>query len=422
MNKLSWFKKNKNIFSWALYDFGNSAFSTTVMAGFFPVFFKQYWSENADPTLSTARLGTAITIGSILVALISPFLGAIADHRGAKKKMCFLFMFFGTASCAWMAFIPAGDWFSAVLAYGIGMSSFSASCIFYDSLLPSIAPGEKANFASSLGFSLGYLGGGLLFTVNVLMYLKPELFGIASGVTAIKISFFSVAIWWFLFTLPLMKVVAEPVTAVKKMSLIKAFTSSGHDVLKMVTSLFKQKNLFLFLISYWLYIDGVYTVMTMAVDFGLSLGFKSSDLITALLIVQFIGFPASMISSYFADKWGCRVPILFSIVVYGITVIGSTYMSEPIHFYGLACIIGLAQGGVQALSRSMFSQMIPPAESGEYFAFFNLVGKFASILGPLLVGWGAYLMGSPQRGMLNLLILFIIGGALLFKVKEPQRT
>ena len=413
--------KNKKIISWALYDWANSSFSTTIMAGFFPVFFKEYWSTGVDSTLTTARLGTAISVGSLIIALLSPTLGALADQRGYKKIFCFIFMLMGLFACANLSFIPQGDWLWAICAYTVAMMGFNASSVFYDALLPSVANDEQRDYASSLGYSLGYLGGGVLFTINILMFLKPELFAIPDQATAVKISFFTVALWWGFFSIPLFKNVPEPEAPRSQDNLLIATHKSVLQLWETLQKLLHEKNTLLFLAAFWLYIDGVYTVMTMAVDFGISLGFKSSDLISALLIVQFIGFPFALLFSKLADRWGCRVPILICICIYAITVIGATQMQNSTHFYILAAIFGMAQGGVQALSRSMYSRMVPPQASGEYFGLFNLVGKFASIIGPSLVGWGAYLTGDARKGMLGLLILFIVGGSLLFLVKETHR-
>jgi Permeases of the major facilitator superfamily len=413
-------KTNKKaIWSWSLYDWANSAYSTTVMAGFFPVFFKTFWSQGTDPLLTTARLGTAISVSSLLVALASPTLGAVADLRGYKKLFCMFFMVVGVISCGWMTFIQPGDWFSAILAYSVAMMAFNASCVFYDSLLPFIARGKDVDYASSLGYSLGYLGGGVLFTVNVLMYLKPELFGLPDGVTGVKLSFTTVAVWWFVFSLPLAKNVKEPTVAANKDNILMLTQKSLRQLKGTLKSLMHNKNMLTLLVAYWLYIDGVYTVMTMAVDYGISLGFAASDLITALLITQYIGFPFALLFGVIAKRFGCRGPILVCIGIYSVTVILSTQMTSPVHFYILAAVIGMAQGGVQALSRSLFARMIDPEASGEYFGLFNLVGKFASIIGPLVVAIGVTVTGNARASMLGLLILFVLGGILLWKVKEP---
>ncbi|NUN05880.1 MAG: MFS transporter [Bdellovibrio sp.] len=413
--------QKKQIFSWALYDWANSAYSTTVMAGFFPIFFKKFWSDGADAIVTTARLGTAIAVSSLAIALLSPTLGVVADLKGFKKLFCLLFTAVGVISCAWMGFIPAGDWVSAMWAYGIAMMAFNASSVFYDSLLPYVAEPHQMDYASSLGYAMGYLGGGVLFLINVLMYLFPEKFGIADGATAIQISFVMVAVWWTVFSLPLAKNVREPEIAVNKDNVVKLTLMSLRILGQTLKKLVREKNILIFMVSYWLYIDGVYTVMTMAVDYGLSIGFEAKDLIAALLITQFIGFPCAYYFGVVTSRWGTKLPILACIVMYSITVILSTGMKEAWHFYMLAMVIGMFQGGVQSLSRSLFGRMIRKEESGEYFGLFNLVGRFASILGPVVVAVGVTVTSSSRWGMLGLLILFVSGGALLALVKEPAR-
>lgn len=414
--------QKKQIFSWALYDWANSAYSTTVMAGFFPIFFKKYWSDGADAIVTTARLGTVISLSSLAIALLSPTLGVIADLKGFKKLFCLLFMAVGVISCAWMGFIPMGDWINAMIAYGIAMMAFNASSVFYDSLLPYVAYGRHMDYASSLGYSLGYLGGGVLFLVNVLMYLFPATFGLPDGVTAIKLSFVSVAIWWLVFSYPLAKNVPEPEVPPSAHGIWKLTQESLRTLVQTLKKLVHEKNLLIFMMAYWLYIDGVYTVMTMAVDYGISIGFEAKDLIAALLITQFIGFPCAYYFGTITRRWGTRGPILFCIAMYAITVVAATMMSQPWHFYGLATVIGMFQGGVQSLSRSMFGRMIRKEESGEYFGLFNLVGRFASIFGPLVVAVGVTVTGSSRLGMMGLLCLFILGGLLLAAVKEPSRA
>lgn len=411
---------NKKVFSWALYDWANSAFATTVMVGFFPVFFKQYWSEGADPTLTTARLGFAISAGSFLMAVIAPSLGALADSRSFKKGFLFIFMILGVCSVASLAFWPAGLWVAPAIAYVIAMMGFNSANVFYDSLLPSIASGKKADSASGLGYSLGYLGGGVLFLINILMFKNPESFGLTDSTAAIKASFLTVSIWWFLFSLPLLKNVPEPKSQHNKKPLTESILQSVLGLKKTFKEIFKNKNLAIFLVAYWLYIDGVYTVMTMSVDYGLSLNLQASDLITAILLVQFIGFPCALVFSKLSHKIGCRIPILFALLVYSIMVIAATYMKTALHFYLMAAVIGMVQGGVQALSRSLFANMIPESKSGEYFGLFNLVGKFASVLGPALVGISAYVTGNSRLGLMGLIILFAAGGVALLRVKEPH--
>ncbi len=412
-------KINKKVFSWALYDWGNSAFSTTVMAGFFPIFFKSYWSQGTEAVVSTARLGSVISISSFLIAVLSPTLGVMADLRGSKKTFCLFFTMIGILSCAGLAIIPAGSWQAAAVVFGLGMMAFNAASVFYDSLLPSVAVGSRMDHVSSLGYSLGYLGGGILFLVNVLMTLYPTTFGLRDSIQAVQVSFLSVAFWWFVFTIPLAKNVPEPAVLGSTPGIWQLSRASFRTLASTVRELVKEKNILLFVVAYWLYIDGVYTVMTMAVDFGMALGFESKDLIVALLLTQFIGFPCAYYFGMVTKRFGTRKPILLCIVIYAITLVLATMMTQAWHFFALATVIGMVQGGVQSLSRSMFGRMIPAKLSGEYFGIFNLVGRFASILGPVLVGFGALLTGSSRLGMLGILVLFLVGGFLLYKVKEP---
>lgn len=412
----------KKIYSWALYDWANSAYSTTVMAGFFPIFFKQYWSAGADAVETTAKLGTALSLSSLFIALLSPTLGVLADLRGSKKLFCGLFMGIGALSCLWLSLIPAGGWLPAMFAYGLGMMAFAASCVFYDALLPSIARGHRMDDASSLGYALGYLGGGVLFLVNVMMYLKPEWFGISDGVTAVKLSFASVGIWWALFSLPLFYNVPEPKTEISEKGILGATFESISHLRRTFDDLLKDRNLLIFVVAYWLYVDGVYTVMAMAVDYGLAIGLESSHLIAALLLVQFVGFPATLVFGKITPRFGARAPILFCIGVYSVSVLLATGMSKAWHFYALAIVIGLVQGGVQSLSRSLFGNMVPAERTGEFFGFFNLIGKFASIVGPMVVAVTVTMTGNSRLGMAGLLILFMTGGLLLWKVREPKHA
>jgi UMF1 family MFS transporter len=409
--------RDKKVFSWALYDWANSAYATTVMAGFFPLFFQKYWSAGADSTLTTNRLGTAISISSLVIAMFSPILGAIADLRSHKKLYLFLFMLLGVVSCSSLYFIGQGDWWPAIVAYGVSMMAFNASCVFYDSLLPYVAEGRKLDYASSVGYAMGYLGGGVLFLINVIMLLFPEKFGFDGKEGAVKFSFLTVGVWWFVFTFPLMKNVPEPRSEFKG-SFAQMMNLSLASLWRTMKDLVLHKNLFYFVLAYWLFIDGVYTVMTMAVDYGVAIGLGAQNLMIALLITQFVGFPCAWAFGMVTHRFGLRKPILVCVGAYALTVVLATHMSQDWHFYALAIFIGMFQGGVQSLSRSFFAQMIPRESSGEYFGLFNLVGKFASILGPLIVGWTVYLTGEHRYGMMGLLVLFLAGGALLWKVRE----
>lgn len=413
---------NKKIFSWALYDWANSVFYTTVMAGFFPIFFKQYWSRESEATLSTERLGWVLAASGFLLAILSPTLGVVSDKKRMKKKLLFSTMLLGCICTTGLYFVSEGAWASAAFLYGTAMFMASASAVFYDSLLISVCREDQYDFVSSLGYSLGYLGGGLLFTLNVVMTLHPDWFGISDKATAVKISFVLVSIWWFSFTLPLMKNVPEPNSEISKKGIWDLTIETIYELRDMFKDILKNKNLFYFILGYWFYIDGVYTVMTMAVDFGLALGFQSTDLIKALLITQFIGFPSAYLFGALSKRFSSKYLILLGLFIYFLTIIGASQMSQAWHFYTLAFVIGLSQGGVQALSRALFAHLIPEGKSGEYFGFFNMLGKFASVLGPILVALFARYTQDSRQTILSLLILITIGSYFLVRVRIPAKS
>ena len=411
--------KNKEIISWSLYDWANSTFSTTVMAGFFPIFFKQYWSTAADVTLSTWYLGLANSIASILVASLAPFLGAIADKASVKKKLLIFFAFIGVISTGSLSMVSQGHWRVAIIFYIAASVGFMSANIFYDSLLPSVAPKEKRDFVSSLGFALGYIGGAILFLINVTMYLNPEFYGIADAPTAIKISFLTVAVWWAVFSIPILIFVKEPLVQTD-IGVFQSIKLGWSQLISTLKSIRELRIVATFLVAYWLYIDGVDTMIRMAVDYGTSFGFSSSSLITALLMVQFIAFPATLIYSWLGGKIGIKNGIMVGIIGYALISILGSMVSEEWHFYALAVLIACFQGGIQALSRSLYSRITPESRSAEFFGFYNMFGKFAAIIGPPLMGYIGLITGNPRYGILSIIILFILGGYFLAKVDVEE--
>lgn len=409
----------KAIVSWSLYDWANSAFATTVMAGFFPVFFSSYWSSSATSQQSTFYLGLANSIASICVAAMAPVLGAIADNGSYRKRLLTFFAFLGAIMTGALWFVAAGNWPLAVVFYITATIGFSGANTFYDSLLPSVASEKKVDFVSSLGFSLGYIGGGLLFLVNVLMYLNPRWFGLPDEAAAVRASFMSVAVWWLAFSLPLFLFVKEQ-KGKKRYTVGEAVKQGFSQIRGTFRAIRTLKVTGLFLLAYWCYIDGVDTIIRMAVDYGTALGFPSESLIVALLITQFVAFPAALAYNWFGHKVGIKRALLIAICAYGLIAVMGFFMTKPIHFYLLACMIGLFQGGIQALSRSYYTRLIPQEQSAQFFGFFNMLGKFAAIVGPLLVGVVTVLSGSNRLGIISLVVLFIVGGLLLMKVDEHK--
>ncbi|MCW8827131.1 MAG: MFS transporter, partial [Gammaproteobacteria bacterium] len=285
----------KSVWGWALYDWGNSAYSTAVMAGFFPIFFKQYWSDGADVNESTFYLGVANFTASLVIVLLAPLLGAMADRCGHRKRYLLRFALLGIITTALLPLVGQGQWQWAALFYVLATVGFSGSISFYDSLLIFVAPRKEYDHISALGYAIGYLGGGLLFAVTVGMTLKPELFGLADSAAAVKMAFYLVAIWWAIFTLPLLMWVVEGDGHEDHPSTLRLFIDAFAELRHTFAEIRQHRVIWLFLIAYWCYIDGVDTVIRMAVDYGLALGFESDSLIVALLITQFIGFPAALV-------------------------------------------------------------------------------------------------------------------------------
>lgn len=410
--------RNRQEFGWAMYDWANSAFATTVMAAFFPIFFKQYWSLGVEATKSTAALGIANSLSGLLVALLAPILGAISDVGSKRKKFLIFFAYLGVLSTASLFLVHQGEWILAAIIYVIGAIGFSGSVIFYDSLLPSITDKKKIDYVSGLGYGMGYLGGGLLMAFNVWMTLSPATFGLADSGEAVKVSFLSVAIWWGVFTVPIILFVREPERAPGQ---LRGGVFAGFQQLKHTFAKVRHlKTVFLFLAAYWLYIDGVDTIVRMAVDYGLSIGFETNDLILALLITQFVGFPSAIVFGKLGERFGPKRGIFFAIGVYLLVVGWAMFMTHRLEFFGLSFTVGLVQGGIQALSRSYYSRIIPHDQAGEFYGFYNLLGKFAVILGPVLIGITGLVSESSRIGIASIAILFLAGGILLYFVDEKK--
>ncbi|MFK5912803.1 MAG: MFS transporter [Woeseiaceae bacterium] len=413
---------NKTTFSWALYDWANSAYATVVLAGFFPLFFKEYWSQS-DASTSTFELGIANALASTVIVIFAPILGAIADAGNLKKRLLFIFAMLGIIMSAGLYFVGQHETFLALLFFALSVIGFSGSIIFYDALLPDIAEEKDYNHTSSIGYALGYLGGGVLFAVDVYMTLNPEKFGFENTAEAIRFSFLTVSVWWFVFSLPLFFNVQETISNSNENSKLKLGSVILLGFKEVKSTFYKIKQLpmvLMFLLAYWLYIDGVDTIVRMAVDYGLSLGFNSSDLITALLMTQFIGFPAAIGFGYIANKLGTKQGILIAIAIYFVTTVWASQINSVNDFYILAAIIGLVQGGVQALSRAFYAGIIPKQQSAEFFGFYNMLGKFAAVIGPIMMGVVSLTTQNPRYSMLSVSILFIAGGILLYFVNEKQ--
>ena len=413
-------KLNKSAWSWVLYDWANSAFATTVMAGFFPIFFKSYWASDLSDAESTFAIGSINSLVGLLIAFSAPILGAFADAGDSKRKFLFSFIFLGIIATGYLFFIPESSWKLAVIFYGIGVIGFSGGNIFYDSLLVTVSKEKERNRVSALGFSLGYLGGGILFLLNVVMFLYPNWFGLEDQIEAVLWSFLLVAVWWFIFSLPIYLNVKEPRQNSNNKKINTIIADAFGNLLNTARSIKKFKSAVIFLLAYFLYMDGVDTIIRMATSYGSDIGLSATSMIQALLLTQFIGFPATLVFGYYADKFGYKYSLSFAIIVYIIVVLFSSQMDTALEFYMVASVIGLVQGGVQAISRSFFSTLIPGNKAAEFFGFYNFIGKSSVFLGPFMVSGIALITGSPSYGILSLLILFIPGLILLWLVPEKN--
>ena len=413
----------KQIYSWALYDWANSAFATTVMAGFFPIFFQEYWSNSDNVSLSTFYLGLGNSIASIIVALLAPILGAIADRGSFKKKFLIFFAFLGIVMTLALGFIAQGMWPIALLVYIFATIGFSGANIFYDSLLPSISNDNNIDKVSALGFSLGYLGGGILIIINAAMVNFPSFFGLSSAVEATQYSFISVAIWWAIFSIPLLVFVKEE--KVNEKESIKDSVKNGIIQFKNTfQDIKKLKVVATFLLAYWLYIDGVDTVVRMAAAFASTLEFSTQDIIIALVLIQLVAFVATLIYIRISNYIGLKNGIYLGILGYIVIIICGFFVENVSQFYIVAFLIGCFQGGIQSISRSLYSRIIPENKAAEFYGFYNMLGKFAAVFGPVLMGSVTLILSNnfddeitaARYGLLSIMILFILGAYVFSKV------
>ena len=400
--------------AWALTAWANHAFITTVLVGLFPIFFDKYWAANLPGTTSTFFLGLTNSAASFIVMLTAPWLGALADQHGRKKRWFGLCTVLGALATALLVPIGAGHWALALVIFGIASLGFWAGSSFQDALIMQVAEPRESNRVSALGFALGYLGGGVLFLFNVQMVLHPAWFHLPNAAAATRIAFLDVAVWWLVFTLPMFWYVDEapPTDAL----------AGWRELLATVRAVLRDKPVLNFLFAYWLYIDGISTVQIMATDFGSKLGFSTATLIQALLLVQFIAFPFALLFGRLGDRIGTKRAIYLGLAVFvGVTVY-AYFMRSEWQFYVLAGVFGTVQGGVQALSRSYFATLIPRERAGEYFGFYNMLAKFAAVLGPLVMGVVAITTGNQRLSILALTIFFVLGAWLLARVPGGGRT
>ncbi len=416
----------KIINAWCMYDWANSAFATTIMATVLPTFYSSVAGITlaADPAqakvLASSYWGYTNTIAMLIVAFAAPVLGAIADHSGTKKRFVGGFATVGILFTALLVLVSTGDWLMASAFYVLGRIGFAGANIFYDSLLPHVARPEDIDQVSTKGYALGYLGGGLLLILNLAWIMFPQTFFLPNAEIASRLSFFSVAVWWAVFSIPFFRRVPEPLARIirgESANPIRAgFQRLGHTFREVR----QYKELLKFLIAFWLYNDGIGTIITMAAIFGAEINIPSEHLIGAILAVQFIGVPFSFAFGWLARRLGTKRSILLALGVYTLIAIGGYFLQTALHFWMLAFMVAMVQGGSQALSRSLYGTMTPKAKTAEFFGFYDISSKFAGIVGPLVFGLVGQITGSSRLGIVSLVVFFIGGGALLAWVNEKE--
>lgn len=409
---------NRRSIAWALYDCGNSAFALSSIAVLFPLFIGSFWSAGAEGTVVTSRLAWTTAAASAVVLVMAPLLGALADSSGRRKRMLFVLGLLGALSTVGLGYVAEGDWRFALTAFFFGSIGFYSANVIYDSLIVEVSRPGDFELVSALGYSLGYIGSALLLTVHVWMMAAPATFGFSGMADVVRVAFVSVGAWWFVFLLPLMAIVPEPPARVSMGD--RPIAAAYRALIDTARHVGRYREIVRFLVAYTLYIAGVFTVIVMAVNFGQRLGFDQVDLVKALLITNFVGFPATLFYGYLGNRIGARAATLIGLSVYASVAIWAVFLESVNQFYVMALLIGLVQGGVQAMSRSIYAGLIPDDRSGEFFGFYNMLTKLAHVLGPVVVGFGALLSDDPKSILIALMPLYLLGAFILMKVPAEE--
>lgn len=405
----------RDLRAWAMYDWANSTFWTTIVAAVFPIYYRTVAAAGQTDAVATSRYAWATALAILVIAIIAPILGAIADYRAIKKRLLGIFLAIGASATAGMYWITEGDWQLALVLFVVGNVGVSGSIVFYESLLPHLAGEQELDRVSSAGFAIGYLGGGTLLAINLLMIQRPDLFGIADAGVATRLTFVSVAVWWAVFSVPLFRQVAEPAARLERHELpgASAFVTGAKRLRATFRELRRYRQALLFLVAFLLYNDGIQTIIRMATIYGTNIGLPDTAMIAALLLTQFIGVPCAFAFGMLADRIGAKASIFVGIAVYLCITILGYFMTTATHFFALAILVGMVQGGTQALSRSLFASMIPRHKSSELFAFFSVFERYAGVLGPAIFAFIIEMTGSGRTAILAVASFFISGAAAL---------
>jgi len=406
---------NSRVIGWALYDWANSAFALSVLAVLFPLVLGNFWSVGDDGAVVTARLGWITFAASLFVCITAPLFGTIADAGGYRKRFLFVLAIIGATMTAALGLVGEGAWPLALAFYLVASFGYYSSIVFYDSLLIDVCEPRYFSFVSSLGFSLGYLGGAVLLALHLWMLSVPATFGFETSAEVFSFAFVSVGVWWLVFLVPLLYFVPEHRSPIQVSS--GAIRAAYSELRATMLKVGQYRNVVIFLAAYWLYIGGVFTVIFMAVNYGQRLGFEDKDLVMALLVTNFIGFPATFLYGLVGHRFGPKSGIYFALLVYIGMSVWAIFMKDVQQFFVMAIVIGMVQGGVQGLSRSLYASLIPAEQPGEFFGFYNMVTKLAHVLGPAMVAIAATLSDDPKWVLLALMPLFLTGGFLLTIVR-----
>lgn len=406
------------ITAWTMYDWGNSAFATTIMAAVLPVYYSSVAAANLAPNVATAYWGFTSSIAALIAAIISPILGAVADFRGSKKRFLTIFMLIGVTATALLYVIQTGDWLLASIFFVFGNIGFAGSLVYYDALLPHIAKPEEMDQVSSRGYAMGYIGGGILLALNLFMIMfVPDLVPALDAGLMTRLSFITVAIWWFIFTLPVLLRIKEPPRRIEAHEVgFSPLKASFTRLFKTFKEIRKYRELSLGLLAFWVYSNGIGTIIVMATIYGAELGFSQTTLIGTLLMVQFLAAPFAFLFGWLSKKLGTKKSIYLSLCIYTLIAIAGYFLYQEWQFWVLGAAVATVQGGSQALSRSMIGKMIPRSKSAEFYGFFSVFEKFASILGPALFGVVSTIMGESRLSISSLVIFFALGIFILSKV------
>lgn len=404
--------RDKTEKSWIMYDWANSAYSVVITTAIFPIYFKSVATEQGvEAVNSTAYLAYTVSIATLILAILGPILGAVANYEGMKKKLFFTFFTIGFVSTFSLALVPSDNWLLLLILYIFTAVGFHGANIFYDSFLVDVTTYERMDYVSAKGFGLGYIGSTIPFLVSIIIIISAQMEWISLSTSAAsRLAFVITALWWATFTIPMLRHVTQQSGLPKPPRVVKASFQTTWSTLKQIP---QYRHVFIFLIAYFFYIDGVGTIIAMSTAYGTDLNISATTLLIVLFVTQLVAAPFAILYGRLAKKHGPKRMLYVGISVYILVCIYAFFLKTALDFWILAMLVATSQGGIQSLSRSYFAQIIPKEKASEFFGFYNIFGKFASIMGPLLVAMTAQLTGSTAYGVFSLVVLFIIGGILL---------